>query len=83
MPLLRWPAQGVWVDMPQASTGHCVCDTGWRGDDCGQLDLDPTPHVAYGFTSTSAVSSWGGGPPAWDPVTQKYHLFVSEIAGHW
>ena len=35
-----------------------------------------------GWTNTSAVSSWGGGPPAYDAATGMYHLFVSEMAAH-
>ena len=38
--------------------------------------------VTDGFTPTSGVSSWGGGPPVYDAATKKWHLFVSEIAGH-
>ena len=64
------------------NNGVCACDKGWSGATCGQLHLDPTAHVAYGWTSTSNVSSWGGGPPVYDATTQKYHMFVSEIAAH-
>ena len=52
--------------------GACVCDKGWRGTDCGTLHLDTTPTVAYGWTNTSNISAWGGGPPVYDTTTGKY-----------
>ena len=66
------------------SSNVCVCDKGWHGDDCGTLNLDPTPIVAYGYGASTSpnMSCWGGGPPVYDPATQKYHLLVSEIAGN-
>lgn len=64
------------------STHTCVCDKGWTGPTCGELHLDQTAVVAYGYSEGSNTSSWGGGPPAFDPATGLYHLFVSEIAGH-
>ena len=63
--------------------GLCDCDKGWTGDCCGKLDVDPTPTVAYGYggpTAPPGTSSWGGGPPVFDGG--KWHLFVSELAGH-
>lgn len=64
------------------ATGACACDRGWTGDDCGTLHLDVEARVMYGYTPGSNVSSWGGGPPAYDAASGKYHLLVSEIAGH-
>eukprot|EP00565_Helicotheca_tamesis_P001055 CAMPEP_0185740950 /NCGR_PEP_ID=MMETSP1171-20130828/38694_1 /TAXON_ID=374046 /ORGANISM="Helicotheca tamensis, Strain CCMP826" /LENGTH=661 /DNA_ID=CAMNT_0028412883 /DNA_START=27 /DNA_END=2015 /DNA_ORIENTATION=- len=66
------------------SSGACVCDKGWTGTTCGALLLDPNPVIAYGHGSPGANnhSSWGGGPPAYDPATGKYNLFVSEISAH-
>lgn len=64
--------------------GACKCDIGWTGPSCGKLDLDPNPVVAYGYGSPNdpTTSSWGGGPPVYDPVKKNYHLFVTEIADH-
>ena len=64
--------------------GGCKCDVGWTGATCADLDLDPEAVVLYGTGSDAAAdtSSWGGGPPAYDPATGKYHLFVSELAGN-
>ena len=56
--------------------GACVCDKGWRGTDCGTLNLNNTANVAYGYTPESKFSSWGGGPPTWDQATGKYQLLV-------
>ena len=65
----------------KSNTYACTCDVGWAGSDCGLLDLNPTPTIAYGYGTTPNTSSWGGGPPAYDNVTGLYHLFVSELAG--
>lgn len=59
-----------------------MCDKGWKGPDCGILNLVTTPTIAYGFGTTPKTSSWGGGPPAYDNATGMYHLFVSELAGN-
>ena len=66
---------------PPGST-HCVCDRGWKGAACGELDVAAEPVVAYGAGSPLAEnhSSWGGGPPVFDG--KEWHLFVSEIAAH-
>eukprot|EP00662_Eupelagonemidae_sp_cell21_P018969 gene18969-2549_t len=57
----------------------CNCDVGWKGVACGELDLNPDAILAYGYP-TNATSSWGGGPPVFDGT--RWHLFVSELAGH-
>ena len=57
-------------------TKRCVCDSGWRGASCGQLDLGAVPKVAaYGMEPN--VTSWGGNPVQGDDG--KWHLFVAEI----
>jgi hypothetical protein len=58
------------------TSGACVCDKGWRGVDCGTLNLNNTANVAYGYTPESKFSSWGGGPPMWDSATGKYQLLA-------
>lgn len=58
------------------TAGACVCDKGWRGADCGTLNLNTTANVAYGYTPESKFSSWGGGPPTWDSATGKYQLLA-------
>ena len=64
-------------------SGICKCDLGWQGSDCGTLFIGP-PMVAYGHGAPTSIntSSWGGGPPVWDPEINQYRLFVSEFAGH-
>ena len=52
------------------STGSCVCDRGWKGAACGQLDIGPR-RLAYGNGVTPNTSCWGGGPPVLDPQTGK------------
>jgi hypothetical protein len=43
------------------SDGACVCDAGWMGSACEQLDLLPMPPMpAYGWDPN--VTSWGGSP---------------------
>ena len=49
------------------AAGACVCDTGWIGRQCEQLDLLPMPAVpAYGWSPN--VTSWGGSPAKGDDV---------------
>ena len=58
--------------------GVCRCDKGWKGDECGLLDLKPTPTVAYGHGPLMPyTSSWGGGPPVFDSASGQYHLAVT------
>lgn len=60
-------------------SGKCVCDKGWKDDDCSQLNLLPAPvKGAYGYVVN--VSSWGGGPPIL--VDGLYHLYVAEMINH-
>ena len=65
---------------------QCVCDKGWKGEQCGSLNLDPSAQVAYGYDPkmkvTDRFSSWGGGPPVKSAEDGKYHLFISELAAH-
>eukprot|EP00040_Diaphanoeca_grandis_P016462 m.84913 g.84913 ORF g.84913 m.84913 type:complete len:397 (-) comp25820_c0_seq1:112-1302(-) len=63
------------------SSGQCECDRAWSGPTCGVLDID-SGKPAYGFDATPNTSCWGGGPPILDPVTKKYHMYVTEIAGN-
>ena len=64
----------------------CVCDKGWKGEQCGALNLEPAARIAYGYDQATEVterfSSWGGGPPVKSTEDGKYHLFVSELAAH-
>lgn len=42
-----------------SNNGLCLCDPGWTGGDCGQLDLRPTPrNNGYNLTG-QGTSSWG------------------------
>ena len=70
--------------VPGAAGPACVCDKGWTGADCGQLDLGPQ-RVAYGYgveggEGGQPVSSWGGGPPVFEEASKKWHFMVSEMA---
>jgi len=62
-------------------SGACVCDKFWKGPACGDLDFDAGKTI-YGNGVTPNISAWGGGPPIYDPILKKYHLFVTEIEGH-
>jgi len=64
-------------------SASCVCDSGWRGADCGELALAPaTRHAGYNRTGESPpTSSWGGRVIA-DPVDPAlHHLFAAEFTG--
>ena len=64
---------------------QCVCDPGWGGDDCGDLQLE-VGEIAYGCYPTVPLtcdySSWGGGPPVWDAEHKVWVMFQDEISKH-
>ncbi|KAI5300217.1 Transcription factor iws1 [Ascosphaera pollenicola] len=62
------------------ATSRCTCDPGWRGTDCGILDLAPAPRKGNGYNMTSAgISSWCN-QIVHDPRNKSvYHLFLSEF----
>ena len=61
--------------------GRCQCDAAWRGPRCGELALLPAASQnGYGGPGSN-VSSWGGGA-AFDPVTGKFIMVVSEFDRH-
>jgi len=54
---------------------QCLCDFGWTGVNCTQLNLMPAPVPgAYGYSPN--VSSWGGLPIYVDGL---FHLYVTEM----
>ena len=59
----------------------CVCDPGWRGEDCGVLDLAPATRGS-GYNLTSAGTSSWGGRIVRDPADAGlHHLFAAEFTG--
>ena len=40
--------------------GVCLCDVGWRGAYCSQLDLLPANRTAPGLPMDGAMPTWGG-----------------------
>ena len=66
------------------TNGECVCDPQWQGAFCQQLALVGDGSLAYGDPdgAVATITSWGGGPPVFDAATQRWLLFVTEIAGH-
>ena len=63
-----------------SSAGACACNAGWRGEDCGELDLLPAKlgPAAYGVGVGSSVSSWGAGVLR-DPSSGAYVMQVDEM----
>ncbi len=57
--------------------GACVCDQGWRGEFCEQLDIIPGK-VGYGYHNQSAGASWGTGVIYADG---QWHAFIAEMVG--
>ena len=59
---------------PEA-TGQCRCFPGWIGPTCEVLDTLPS---LGGLRLPNHTSSWGGSV-AYDAVSNRYHMFASEI----
>ena len=59
------------------SQGSCICDSGWRGEKCEELDLLPVDSMtpAYGGNGTT---SWGGSVVK--SSNGSFHMFVAEMA---
>ena len=72
-------------DGPGPCSHKCVCDPGWGGDDCGDLQLE-VGEIAYGCYPTVPLtcdySSWGGGPPVFDTKHRVWVMFQDEISKH-
>ena len=58
--------------------GGCLCDAGWRGEQCGQLALLPARPGAG--LRAPGNSSWGA-HISWDAEHQEYVMFVSVFQG--
>jgi len=54
-------------------SGACVCDIGWRGPYCSQLDLLPAKRSAPGIPMDGGHPTWGGSAVFEDG---KWHLLV-------
>ena len=59
----------------ECNQGKCICDPGWTGEKCGQVDLLPTPRDG-GYRNAS-LSSWGGNAIK---IGQEWHMFVSAMS---
>ena len=42
------------------SHGQCVCNVGWRGPTCAQLDLAPAKKASFGIPMNGSFPTWGG-----------------------
>lgn len=63
----------------QSSTNTCVCDSGWRSFDCGELDRRPAVR-GTGYNQTGAGTSTWGSKIVQDPKNTKlFHLFLAEF----
>ena len=58
---------------------QCKCDAGWKGADCGALDLYPASRKAGHNNTGSGESTWGN-HIVQDPTDRHlYHLFYSSM----
>jgi len=55
--------------------GVCICDQGWKGENCGLVDLLPTPR--YGGYRNESMASWGGTAVEIDGI---WHMYASAIS---
>eukprot|EP00041_Stephanoeca_diplocostata_P005948 m.71682 g.71682 ORF g.71682 m.71682 type:complete len:549 (+) comp16090_c0_seq1:181-1827(+) len=59
--------------------GKCVCDPGWTGSCCGQLDLTPVDYTtAGGGYRHNLTSTWGGNILTVDDG-KTYHMWIAEM----
>lgn len=73
-----------------STTGSCICDPGWKSEDCGQLDLMPaTRWTGYNYTNVTLPdyystkggnSSWGGQIIQDRQERGLFHLIISQFA---
>lgn len=61
------------------SSGQCQCDAAWKGACCTSLNLLPVP-VNSGYRHPN-TSTWGGNIIP-DPSSNKYHMWIAEMAPH-
>ncbi|KAH8655265.1 hypothetical protein BX600DRAFT_385283 [Xylariales sp. PMI_506] len=68
----------------------CLCDPGWRADDCGELDLQPVErYTGYNHTNATGTDFYkqGAGNSSWcgqiiqDPKDETlFHLIISQFS---
>eukprot|EP00929_Paragymnodinium_shiwhaense_P105247 TRINITY_DN70176_c0_g1_i1.p1 TRINITY_DN70176_c0_g1~~TRINITY_DN70176_c0_g1_i1.p1 ORF type:complete len:478 (-),score=33.78 TRINITY_DN70176_c0_g1_i1:145-1578(-) len=61
----------------------CVCDAGWRGKSCHELDTLPVHNDKLGYKNdtTAPWSSWGGSVIK-SREDGKWHMFAAQMAKH-
>lgn len=86
-------AEGVCCSLNGHVVGNqCVCESGWRGDDCGELDLLPLPNIDGAYQTKVNLddcksSPTGCGPSSWGGLPLKgpdgkWHLFASQFVNN-
>ena len=58
--------------------GRCVCWPTWKGPNCSELNLMPSPNI-FAWYRPGNQSSWGGSVVERSGV---YHMFASDITAH-
>lgn len=72
----------------ECQEGVCKCYAGWKGHDCGQLDLLPLQSElapAYGRQPTESepgLASWGASIVRDPDDARIWHMYVAEMSGH-
>ena len=64
------------------TTSKCICNNGWYGTKCDQLNISSIiNYQTDGYHSPINESTWDGSP-IFDPIENKWHLFITILTSY-